>query len=363
MAQSSSTAANSLKHIEWMWQSDANPWSKSEPAVWSHYSDVENLIIEEAYSNKQSKAKLDGYYIDFENNVQISNTDENKQRPVRRVVREREDKHLREARFVETPTASGQSLGGEYGWIPPFVVEVRRDLGLKKEQLPSKNKDLVPILVEKAALGIVEEGKQIQKQCEAEMLANLLRKQKDNGMKEVWKCCAYLYSLESFLYKNLNVVMRMVGNKDDEQIWRSKIRTLGPFCLLLWDDPFNKRVQTKRTLYRGADLKPEQIVIYEHMAKHPDEYCSFQSFTSCSRNRKKAEEFGNTLFIMDIEFGFMADLSKESEYPNEEEELLAPGICFCVTKIETDPKTRKQIIHLKLRPRWSGKYDNDFSIL
>ena len=44
------------------------------------------------------------------------------------------------------------------------------------------------------------------------------------------------------------------------------------------------------TLGRGVKLTPEQIVEYEKMAKIKDEYGSFQSFSSCNRNRKKAEE-------------------------------------------------------------------------
>jgi hypothetical protein len=167
-------------------------------------------------------------------------------------------------------------------------VEVRKDLGLKRNELPSKDKNLVPMLVEEAALGIIEEGKQIGKQCEAEKMADLLREQKDKGMKEVWKCCPYLYSLESFLYKTLNGAMRLIGSKENEQVWRSKIHTLGLFGLLLWDDPLHKKLRTETRLYRGADLKPEQIAIYEDMVEHPDEYHSFQAFTSCSRNREKA---------------------------------------------------------------------------
>ncbi|CAF4865664.1 unnamed protein product, partial [Rotaria sp. Silwood2] len=80
------TSKNSLKHVEWMWKSNPNPWSESEPAVWSHYSDVENLIMEEAFTDKQPLALLDEYYIDFQNNLQVFNSDHNKQRPVKRVV-------------------------------------------------------------------------------------------------------------------------------------------------------------------------------------------------------------------------------------------------------------------------------------
>ncbi|CAF4714431.1 unnamed protein product [Rotaria sp. Silwood2] len=240
-----------------MWQSNPNPWSSSEPAKWSHYSDVENLITERAYMNGEKRAIFDHYYIDFETNRQISNTDNYRQRPVKRVVRKREDKHLREERFVDLPVTTGRSFGGEYGWVSPFIIEVRRDLKLEPDELPSKKPDIIPILVEKAAEGIIKEGKHIGKEQEAKELANMLREQKDNGIEQVWKRCAYIYSLESFLYKTLNTTMRLVGDKDHEHVWRSKVRTLGPFCLLLWDDPFNKKAKTNKTLYRGANLNGE----------------------------------------------------------------------------------------------------------
>ena len=348
------TTSTSLKTVEWMWKSNLDPFS-DQPAQWNHYSDVENMIIEKAYSNNQSRAMLDDYYIDFNDNLQVSNEDFYKQRPVKRVLRKREDKHLREERFMDLPVGTGRSFGGQYGWVSPFIVEVRRDLGLQPEQIPSKMPDLIPVVVEKAAHGIVKEGEHIGKQKEAEEMANILLEKKDKGMEEVWRCCAYLYSLESFLYKTLNAAMRLVGSKDDEQVWRSKVRTLGPFCLLLWDDPFNKNVKCDIELYRGATLKPEHIDTYKEMAKHSDEYGSFQGFSSCSRNRSKAEKFGNVLFIMKVLFAFIADLSELSEYPNEEEELVTPGVCFRVERVEFDPEKDKHLIYLELRQRFNGK--------
>ncbi|CAF1440453.1 unnamed protein product [Rotaria sp. Silwood1] len=357
----SSTSNNSLKHVEWMWQSNPNPWSKSESATWSHYSDLENLIIEEAFQDKQSRALLDDYYIDFKTNRQILNTDDYKQRPIKRVEREREDKHLREARFMDLPVGKGRSFGGQYGWVSPFVIEVRRYLKLEPDDLPSKKPNMIPILIEKAARGIIEEGEHIGKEREAEKLAKMLREKKNAGMEEVWKCCAYLYTLESFLYKTLNAAMRLVGDKEHEQVWRSKVRTLGPFCLLLWDDPFNTKLTTEKTLYRGAELNKEQIASYEEMAKDNEAYGSFQAYTSTSRNREKAEKFGNTLFIMEVLIAFIADLSQLSEYANEEEELVTPGVCFRVKSVEFDRKTNKHLIHLQLRQRFSGKQGNFFS--
>ncbi|CAF1492748.1 unnamed protein product [Rotaria sordida] len=168
MGNAAFTRPNSLKHIEWMWQSNANPWSESEPVEWSHYSDVENLIIEEAFSQKQPQVILDDYYIDFQENLQISNLGDPKQRPIKRVVREREDKDLRKERFMDVPVASTRPFSGQYGWTSPFVIEVRRDLGLQPYELPSKEKSIIPMLVEKAACGIIEEGKHIGKQQEAD---------------------------------------------------------------------------------------------------------------------------------------------------------------------------------------------------
>jgi hypothetical protein len=169
----------------------------------------------------------------------------------------------------------------------------------------------------------------------------MLIEQKYKKIEDVWKCCVYIYTLESFLYKILNRTMRLIGNKEDEQNWQSKIHTLGPFCLLLWDDPINKKPITKKILYRGADLKPEQIATYQDMANNKNEYGSFQAFSSCSRNRRSSEKFGNTLFIMNVDVAFIADVSQLSEYPNEEEELITPGVCFRVRRVEFDHKNKK----------------------
>ena len=354
-AVSSTIPKNALKCVEWMWQSNPNPWSKSETSVWSHYSDIENIIMEEAYSKGETKAVLDDYYIDFKKKLQISNTDSYKQRPVKRMERKREDKHLREERFVELPLSTERWFGGQYGWVSPFIIEFRRSLKLEPEQLPSTRPDLIPMLVDKAAEGIIEEGKHIRKKQEALKMASMLREKMHQGIEEVWKCCAYLYSLESFLYKTINATMRLVGHQEHNDAWKSKVPTLGPFCLLLWDDPLNKKAKTNKTIYRGAKLNTEQIAEYEEMAKNQDMYGSFQAFTSCSRNRKKAEKFGNALFIMDLVVAFTADLEKFTEYPEEEEELVMPGVCFCVTKVEYDGKNKKHLIYLTLRQRWASE--------
>jgi hypothetical protein len=263
--------------------------------------------------------------------------------------------HLREERFMPDPIAPKPSFGGEYGWISPFILEVRNSLNLGKEQLPSRDAAIVPRIVEKAALGIMEEGKRLGESRAAEEMAQFLMKQKENGIKEVWECCAHLYSKESFLYKTLNEAMRSIGSTEHEPIWRSKIHTLGPFCLLLWDNPFNEKPNTNKLVYRGATLTNGQIATYENLSKRTDEHGSFQAFTSCSRNRQKAESMGNVLFIMKVQLAFTADLKRVSAFPDEEEELVSPGICFSVESVVYDKQTKKHLIYLTLKQRFSGE--------
>ncbi|CAF1485783.1 unnamed protein product [Adineta steineri] len=151
--EQTSVPTTSSIRIEWIWQSNPDPSSKSQPDEWSYYSDVENLIIEEAFLAKQTHVMLDDCCIDFEHGVRISNYDANKQKPLKRVVCKREDKHLREEHFMPDPIAPKRPFGGEYGWVSPFILEVRKDLNLESTQrLPSRDETIIPMIVEKAAL-------------------------------------------------------------------------------------------------------------------------------------------------------------------------------------------------------------------
>jgi hypothetical protein len=340
-----------------MWKANINPFSKSEPAKWKPYSDVENRIIEEAYQTGQNHAILDTYSINFKHKIQILNSDSSKQRPIKREEVNRANQHPREERFTFTPIDPKQPFAGLYGWISPFIRGTVKELNITKEQLPSKDEMVVPMIVEKAAIGIIEEGKKIGKRREAEQMAKELTERKHSGMKEVWKCCANLYSLGSFLYKKLNETMRLIGSKEHEQEWRNNIRTLGPFCLLLWDNPFGNKATKRGTIfYRGANLSDQLISIFkEDCSKKDKTRRSFPAFTSCSRNRTVAEIFGNVLFIMTVKHAFTVDIAPFSQYPHEEEELLSPGVCFTVERFEFNKDKNKHEIYLNLIQQCSRK--------
>ncbi|CAF1070486.1 unnamed protein product [Rotaria sordida] len=348
-----SASSNSSTYVQWMWNANENPFSTSHSPEWQSYSDVENMIIEHAFRAGQTHAILDDYHIDFKHNLQISNNDINKQRHVKRTIRNGDNMPLRRERFMSNPIAPKRPYSGLYGFISPFIQAVVKDLNISRDRLPSKNKVIVSFIVERAAMGIIEEGKKLGKQREAELIAKTLIEKKETGMEEVWRCCAYLYSLESFLYKKLNETMRLIGSEEHEQIWRSKVRTLGPFCLLLWDNPFDRKVTKPGTIiYRGAQL-PDALInsFKDDYSKDSKPKHSFQAFTSCTRNRNVAESFGNVLFIMEIRVAFTVDLRPVSRYPHEEEELLFPGVCFEIDRIDFDKDKNKYLIYLNLQQR------------
>jgi hypothetical protein len=363
MRSSGSSAA-----VQWMWDSSPNPWSYTEPSDWKNYSNVDNLIIEKAHVAGEHTVELEGYLIDIRERVQISKHDQNKRRPIKRVTDNpvsmvpvpvnpgQGDQAIREPRFRDLPAGAGKAAAGQYGWVSPFIIETRHFFNLPDDAVPSRNPELIPDLVEKAAYGIGKEGSAIGKRGEAEKLAQMLLEKKHASVEEVWTTCVHSYTMESFLYKLINATLRLVGSSEDEPLWRSKLPTLGPFCLLLWDDPFNAALSTEKTLYRGANLSPEHIAVYRAMNGRRDEYRSFQSFVSSSRNRVLAECFGNTLFVMEVLYAFIADISSLSAYKSEEEELIMPGVCFRVKSVECDRHTNKHIIHLELRQRFSGEY-------
>lgn len=342
---------------EWSWLADSNPSAASDSIEWIRYSDVENRIIEEAFKTQKPMVTLDDVYIDFENCVQISNNDITNQRPIERKIRHQTDAHLREERFTINPIPAKNPFSGLRGWTSDFIINAKKELKLKRSTMPSDNPEIIPTLVERAAQGIIEEGKLAGKTHEAEWMATQLTQQKHNGLKEVWKCCARLYTMESFLYKKINETMRLIGDKEQENIWRSKLRTFGPFCILLWDDPYNHLPLTGgRILYRGAKLSDELIAEYVKLSRSSDQRGSFQAFTSTSRNRTKAQKFGNVLFNIQVDYAYTSDLSPLSKYPNEEEELIYPGVCFTINSVCYNPVTNKTEIYLTLTHNVDGEF-------
>ncbi|CAF1488935.1 unnamed protein product [Rotaria sp. Silwood1] len=192
--------------IAWMWKANIDPWSSTEPDEWKNYSDIENMIIEEAFMAEKDIAILDDYHIIFSNNVQINNNNTNNQRPVQRIVMgERGEQRLREARFMPNPIKLNASFRKNHVFTSTleFVRATREKFQFQCENL----EDELPTIVEYVALGLIIEGKLVDKKCEAEWMAEQLRKMSRNSKEVIEKCCARLYTMESFLYQKLNEAM------------------------------------------------------------------------------------------------------------------------------------------------------------
>jgi hypothetical protein len=100
--------------------------------------------------------------------------------------------------------------------------------------------------------------------------------------------------MESFLYQKMNEYMGLCGDEKNMDLWRSKVSTFGPFGYLLQSLKFADHY-SKLYVYRGANLSDDLIQQYR---ENIGVYLTFPAFTSTSRNRAKAEQFGNVLFII-----------------------------------------------------------------
>jgi hypothetical protein len=144
--------------------------------------------------------------------------------------------------------------------------------------------------------------------------------------------------MESFLYKLINITLR---NED-----YSKLDTLGPYCWMLWCYINTNTKFTEFTVYRGCTLTDAMIADYKNSIGTK---IKWSSVTSTSRSRQLAEQFGNTLFviqILDKSYNPFRDISSLSYYPNEEEVLLKYGFPVKVDKVEYDKMNKKYVIYV-----------------
>ncbi|CAF1087378.1 unnamed protein product [Didymodactylos carnosus] len=203
------------------------------------------------------------------------------------------------------------------------------------------------IMIEKAAEGLIVEGKNVGKQREGEWMAEQLLSVKEGAAEEVWKMSAHLYSLDSYLYRKLNELMRLVGDEEHARYVQSKMYTLGPFTLLL--ERLMQRNKKAMTVYRSAELSDDLIEQFRQSSGSHEKRL-FSAFTSTSRSKNVAEFYGgNVIFAIKI-FKNGADISQYSAFPQEEEVLLEASFWFVIQSCTFDKTTNKWFIRLKCAP-------------
>ncbi|CAF1460376.1 unnamed protein product [Adineta ricciae] len=337
------------QHAIQCWQVDWGSPSQPVPVQEHYYPNVGNSCMTETCRRNQSQVlPVNSSTVPY-GNFQLPHID-NQTRYIRRAKRRNKHESLRMERFMGAPIVSKSLSIGHFGSASPSFVQIGTHLTLEPVGLPSETPEMIPILVEKAAQGIIELGKQLGKRRKAETIAFKLRQKKDAGIEEIWKQCVYFYTSTNFLYKSLKSNTRNIVEKEDS-LWKSCVPTLRPFCLLLLDNPFKREMATNRTIYRGAYMQPAQISQYEEMAKDKTLYRTFQAFTSCTRIRDNAEILGNTIFAMGVLNNATMDLSPYSKYPEEQEELIIPGVGFHVKSVTFDQKKNRHLINLELQQK------------
>ena len=127
----------------------------------------------------------------------------------------------------------------------------------------------------------------------------------------------------------------------------------GAFSQLLYhcdcSSTFNE-LGYKEELYRGAQLDQQTVESYQQAV---GQVKTWDGFSSMSKNRIRAELFGNVLFIINCstttKYRFSGmDISSLSAFPQEEEVLIRAARNFLVEKVEKNENTGKYYIFLLL---------------
>lgn len=194
---------------------------------------------------------------------------------------------------------------------------------------------------------IKQEGIRLKKTIESERLIDQLTTLIDMTPQEVGQRCAYIYSMETFLYSQLNQFLREEDLTKIE-IYKSFVRLL----FLYFDDPSSIEVHSIE-VYRGMNLTPTMIDAYKE-AMNSNRSFRWAAFSSTSRNRALVEKIGtNTIFVMKLnkiycEKKKSIDISNHSQYPAEEEVLLQAGVEFIVKNIQYNAENKKNYIYLEV---------------
>jgi len=345
---------------------------KINEGEWSHYSDIDNEIIEDAFSSDKAEVILNhNHVLDLKALQQISRTNPNEEAV--QIKRETDfviqEEYIREERFhlpiaaVKAATISADSLEMH----PPMIIEWAKRNNLKVDLYSSiinpsyfeNGLEYIQKIIKMAAEGILQKGIELEKKEEAEWISNqlleaLAKFEQEKAWSIIEDSCIMLYTRESFLYKSINKMLR----EEDS----SQLDILGPFCHLL-----NGFIEARtydfgtgcfQDTFRGVNLTPEMLQEYKSACERKFVF-TWPGFTSTSRSREKAEAFGNTLFVFANNLPRVSDLQqltymvkrgltieKKSAFPQEQEVLYPANSRFIIGKIEQNPTTGKNIIYL-----------------
>ena len=337
---SNSPTANSLTGSEyyegvWYWQSNTDPESQFEIPQWEKYSELDNAKIEDALRKRQTQADLGNCIVIFKDMVQTSKEDFTKRRQVKRIVLSEGDRTTRFTRSIPAFKSLNHCFGSIKDLERMLIVKYQLE-GYTKKPIKERRKIIANCIKTEAKKLGAKETKQ------AKYLAHLLISSSNDNQESFNAILLNLCTQESFLYGRINSLL-------EGEMWM-ELKDLAPFLLELI--PVFGKTKCDEwlevELYRGANMDEESLSEYE-----PRKYFSWNSFTSTTRNRKIAEaihtvEEGYTRVLFTIVYGEaenkffrsaletlkagpqLLDASKVSQFPEEDEVLIAPGSLFRV---------------------------------
>jgi hypothetical protein len=154
-----------------------------ENCSWIPFGDIDNEIVEEAFSNKRKEFELDNYLINFDRLIEINKQDSSIERSIKRCIRQPHNIPLCSERF-NTPQKLVKSFSGNDKNDHRFTNECHKRYRTKP----------IDQILEIATEGIIKEGILLGKQIEAEWIAQQLRSIIGKSKAEIEKCVILLYT-------------------------------------------------------------------------------------------------------------------------------------------------------------------------
>jgi len=372
------------------WKANNDPWDQKEKTVWAPYDEEDQYILTEAYKNfiaDKFKEKVDlkkpaDHFIDFSKMLQINKYDSDKQRPVQRSHPKLVTNIVRKNRFFTSHNKSK---------IKPEIIEqkILNKCNLKSffkssnEATKKINKIYFNVFREflceleiEEQLCFFEDGTSIQvslqeiKSILIQEISNLAKNAGDLSMtntdnkyksqieqiydyKSFFEKMVFIYTMEGYLYKNLNFFLRNLNKSGFENIKYYYTCLLSSFQYFSKNTQFN--FNEDLVVYRASGYSEEEFQAYK--AKNNQNIIRiFKEFLSTTIDYQTAMYFfnqddNNSLtkkFIWEIripkeivknEAYNFADISKFSIFTNEKEILIRSGAIIQIDQIT--PYTEK----------------------
>jgi len=363
------------------WKANKDPWNQNEETLWSPYDEEDQFILKEAY-NKYLEHKienivnlkiLDHHFIDFSKMVQSDKLNPYKQRPVQRCHPKLVSNILRKNRMItsnEDTTFLPEIVEKQYlnkddikkyfknienqklkklnkiyfNVFPEFQCE----LEIEKELCFFEDNFSIEVSLKEIKSILIQEISYLSK-CDSNSNENTAKSylsqiEKIIDYKSFFIKMVFIYTMEGYLYKQLNFILRKMIISDFEKIKYYYT------CLLFSFQYFSKitKFNTNNDLivWRASKFSQEEFQAYEAKNKR-NIIRIFKEFLSTSKEEKKILNFFDKNdtetkeFLWEIripkeiiknEPNNFADISNSSKF-DEKEILIRSGAIIQIDQI------------------------------